>query len=331
MLHKIKKTLDFDLKKQERKIFLIFILGLIFYAVLVLFGDAKKIINISFSFKWNLIIVLLLLSFLNYIVRFVRWHYFLRQISIKIPLVNSFRIFLAGLSMTVTPGKMGEVVKAYLIKKEAGNKFAQMVPLLITERLTDGIGMLLLALGGIYFFRQSLIFFLFSFGLVVLFFLFIYNKKYTLKLIRKLEDRFGHLKPLDFFLTFFEHSEKLLKLKHLTVGIILSVTAWSLEGISLFLLINSFGHFWQWKSLFYSLFIFSFSSIAGFLVLVRGGIGVAEGSITSLLTLFFQIGIAQGIFITLIFRFVTLWFGVFLGLVNLFLSFSRLRFAERKT
>ncbi|OGK13090.1 hypothetical protein A3B40_05120 [Candidatus Roizmanbacteria bacterium RIFCSPLOWO2_01_FULL_37_16] len=325
MLHKFKKNFDFDLKKQEKKILLIFILGLLFYALLVLFGDLKKIINISYSFNWTVVIVLLLFSFLNYLIRFFRWQYFLRQIAIKIPFSTSFRIFLAGLSMTVTPGKMGEVVKAYLVKKETGNKFAQMVPLLIIERMTDGVGMMILALGGIYLFRQSVIFFLFSFLIVVLFFLFVYYKKYTLRIIKKLEGRFGHLKPLDFFITFFEHSHKLLKFRQLTTGILLSILAWSFEGISLFLLINNFGSFWQWKSLFYALFIFSFSSIAGFLVLIPGGIGVAEGSITSLLTLFFPIEIPQAIFITLVFRIVTLWFGVLLGLVNLFFSFSKLK------
>ena len=330
MLHKLKKSLDFDFKKQEKKILFIFILGLLFYAGLILLADFKKIVKISTSFNWSLILVLALLSFLNYLIRFARWQYFLHKISIKIPVFNSFRIFLSGLSMTVTPGKMGEVVKAYLIKRETGNKFAQMVPLLITERLTDGIGMLILALGGIYLFRQSLIFFLLAFAVVLLFFLFIYFKKYTLNFIKKLENRFGHLKPLEFFLTFFANSEKLLKFNHLVTGILLSLIAWFLEGFSLFLLINSFGSFIRWDALFYSLFIFSFSSIAGFLVLIPGGIGVAEGSITTLLNLFFQIPLPQAVFITLIFRFATLWFGVFIGLINLLISFSRLKRSFQK-
>jgi len=274
-------------------------------------------------------LVLLFLSLLNYLIRFIRWHYFLKQIAIHLPVITSFQIFLSGLSMTVTPGKMGEVVKAYLVKKHTGNKFSQMIPLLITERLTDGIGMLILALGGIYLFRQSILFFVFSLAIIVIFFCFVYYKQYTLRFIKKLEHKVGHLKVLDFFITFFDHSEKLLKPKQLIVAIILSLVAWAFEGFSLFLLLNSFGQFWNLKSFLLSFFIFSFSSIAGFLVLIPGGIGVAEGSITSLLNLFFQIKLPQAIFITLIFRFTTLWFGVFLGLLNLFLSFSKLRLYEK--
>lgn len=331
MLHKIKKNLNLNFNKLEKKILLIFILGLLFYASLVMLGDVKKIMKISFSFNWTVVAILLLLSFLNYLIRFARWHYFLKQSSIFLPLVTSFQIFLSGLSMTVTPGKMGEVVKAYLVKKHTGNKFAEMIPLLITERLTDGIGMLILALGGIYLFRQSVVFFVFSFLIVASFFIFVYFKKYTLYVIKKLEDKIGHLKVLDFFLTFFEHSEKLLKPRQLGIAIILSIIAWSLEGLSLFLLINSFGQFWNLHSLLFAFFIFSFSSIAGFLVLIPGGIGVAEGSITSLLTLFYGLDLPYAIFITLVFRLVTLWFGVFLGMWNLFLSLSKLHLTNLKT
>lgn len=230
--------------------------------------------------------------------------------------------------MTVTPGKMGEVIKAYLVKKETGNRFAQMVPLLITERVTDGIGMIILAIGGVYLFRQSFLFFLFSAGIVLLFFLFVFFKKFTLDIIKKIEDKTRHFKLLDFFITFFDHSEKLLKPAMLFNGIILSVIAWFLEGFSLFILINSFGSFWDLHSLFFALFIFAFSSIAGFLVLIPGGIGVAEGSISSLITFFYHLDISKAIFITLIFRFTTLWFGVFLGLINLLLSFSKRRLSD---
>ena len=327
MLKKIAKSLD--LKSLERKILIFFTVGLIFYISLVLFADIQKIFQVFLLFNWQLVFVLLFLSLLNYLIRFIRWHYFLKQIAIHLPVITSFQIFLSGLSMTVTPGKMGEVVKAYLVKKHTGNKFSQMIPLLITERLTDGIGMLILALGGIYLFRQSILFFVFSLAIIVIFFCFVYYKQYTLRFIKKLEHKVGHLKILDFFITFFDHSEKLLKPKQLTVAIILSSVAWSLEGFSLFLLLNSFGQFWNLNSFLLSFFIFSFSSIVGFLVLIPGGIGVAEGSITSLLNLFFQIKLPQAIFITLIFRFTTLWFGVFLGLLNLFLSFSKLRLYEK--
>lgn len=309
--------------QQEKRIFIFFLLGIAFYTSLIFLVDLKKVIGVSYKFNWSIVPLLLLLSFLNYLVRFFRWHYLLGQISIKIPLKTSFRIFMSGLSMTVTPGKVGETIKAYLVKKETGNSFSQMIPLLIFERLTDGIGMIILALGGIYLFRQSILFFILSIAIILAFFVFIKTKNQTLSLIKRIEDKVGHIKILDFFIAFFEHSNLLMKPNILTRSIIFSLIAWFFEGASLFLLVNQFGGFFNLSSLFLSLFIFSFSSIAGFLVLIPGGIGVAEASITSLMTLFYGLGLPEAVFATLLFRFATLWFGVGLGLINLFLSFSK--------
>ncbi len=310
-----------DIKKQEKRILLIFISSILLYTVFVLLADIKKILSASAKFNWRIIPLLLLFSFLNYVFRFFRWHYLLRKINIILPLKKSFQIFFSGICMTVTPGKMGEVLKAYLVKKETGNRFSEMVPLLVFERMTDGIAMIILALGGVYFFRQSIIFFVFSTLMVVGFIIFIYAKEMVVKLIKRFEKRFFHIKILDFVITFFENSQKLLTGKNLATAVGLGIIAWAFEGISLFLLVNQFVvgaiHESPLQGLFYSLFIFSFSSIAGFLALIPGGVGVAEGSITSFLMLFFKMALPQALFITIIFRFITLWFGVSMGLLFL--------------
>lgn len=310
-----------DIKKQEKRILLIFIFSILLYTVFILFADIKKILSVSAKFNWKIIPILLLLTLLNYLFRFFRWHYLLKKINIKLPFKKSFNIFFSGISMTVTPGKMGEVLKAYLVKKETGNRFSEIVPLLVFERMTDGMAMIILALGGVYFFRQSIIFFVFSTLLVIGFIVFIYAKDTVVNLIKRFEKRFFHVKILDFAVAFFENSQKLLNSGNLLVAVFLGIIAWAFEGISLFLLVNQFMagaiHESSLQALFYSLFIFSFSSIAGFLVLIPGGVGVAEGSITSFLMLFFKMTLPSAIFITIIFRFVTLWFGVSMGLLFL--------------
>jgi uncharacterized protein (TIRG00374 family) len=310
-----------DIKKQEKRIFLIFILSILLYTGFVLFADIRKITSVSAKFNWNIIPLLLLITFFNYLFRFFRWHYLLKKINIKLPFKKSFQIFFSGISMTVTPGKMGEVLKAYLVKKQTGNRFSEVVPLLVFERVSDGVAMIILALGGVYFFRQSIVFFVFSTLLVIVFIVFIYAKDWVVNLIKRFEARFFHVKVLDFTITFFENSQKLLTVKNLVAAVFLGIIAWSLEGVSLFLLVNQLvvetSLMTSLQKLFYSLFIFSFSSIAGFLVLIPGGVGVAEGSITSFLMLFFKLTLPQAIFITLIFRFVTLWFGVSSGLIFL--------------
>ncbi len=114
--------------------------------------------------------------------------------------------------------------------------------------------------------------------------------------------------------------KKLITFKNIAVSTILGIIAWFFEGLAMYILVSQYlsGQTDQLKNLLLSLFIFCFSSIAGFLVLIPGGVGIAEGSISSLLVLFFHLPLHQAVFLTLIFRFATLWFGVSVGLVFLF-------------
>lgn len=307
----------FDLKKQEQKIVIIFILSLLLYLIFVLVGDIKKIQAVILNFRWSIIPFLLILTLSNYLIRSFRFFYYLRSINIHITLLQATQIFLAGLSMTITPGKSGEVVKAYLLRKIVRNKFSEIVPVLITERLTDGVAMIFLGLGGILLLKNSIIFFILSSLFVVVFILLIRSHKYILKMIRFLEKRFPHIKIFEFFEIFLTNAKKLVSAKNLLVGVGLAFVAWSFEGMSLFLVFREFSQINIAQGLLTAFFIFSFSSIAGFFVLIPGGIGVAEGSITYFLDTFLPLNLSQSIFITILFRFLTLWFGVLLGLLFL--------------
>ena len=54
--------------------------------------------------------LLLFLSLLNYFVRFLKWDYYLNILNVKVKKIDSFAVFMSGLIMSVTPGKMGEVL-----------------------------------------------------------------------------------------------------------------------------------------------------------------------------------------------------------------------------
>ena len=64
-------------------------------------------------------------------------------------LTDSLLVFLAGFSLTVTPGKVGEVLKSYLLRESYGQPIARTAPIVLAERLTDLIGLLLLMLIGV--------------------------------------------------------------------------------------------------------------------------------------------------------------------------------------
>ena len=52
--------------------------------------------------------------------------------------------------MSITPGKMGEVFKSWLLKKRTGTPIHASAPIVVAERFTDLLGYLILvAIGGI--------------------------------------------------------------------------------------------------------------------------------------------------------------------------------------
>ncbi len=324
VMDKLKANLSLlSIKKQEGKILLIFFVAIVVYFGFIVYADTKKVSQIAEAFNWKLIPLLLLLTLLNYIFRAVRFYYFLKRINISITFPKAFSIFMAGLSMTVTPGKSGEIIKAYLLKKTKNSRFSEVVPLLIIERLTDGIAMILLALGGIVFVKNALLFLLFASVLCLSFIVFILVESHVIKLVYQLEKRYPRFKLLEFFTIFFTNSRQLIGFKALTTGILLGLIAWSFEGYSLYLLVNELKPTSLLSGISLSLFIFSFSSIAGFFVVIPAGIGVAEGAISYFLTTLLSITVSQAVFITVIFRFVTLWFGVSLGLLFLIWNIRR--------
>ncbi|CUS88292.1 flippase-like domain-containing protein [Candidatus Kryptobacter tengchongensis] len=65
-------------------------------------------------------------------------------------------------------------------------------------------------------------------------------------------------------------------------------------------------------------FIYSFSTLAGAISMLPGGLGFTEGSMSGLL-IFNKIPKNTAVAITIIIRFATLWFAVALGLIALYI------------
>ena len=127
--------------------------GVAIYVGFSVWADARSVGRALADFKWSIALAALGLAFLNYLVRFGRWHYYLKVLGLSVPPGHSFLVFLAGFSLTVTPGKLGEVVKALLLRESHGIPAARTAPIVIAERLTDLVGLLLLACVGVFTFH----------------------------------------------------------------------------------------------------------------------------------------------------------------------------------
>lgn len=291
------------------------IVGLGIFVALSIYADVGEVTQAFAKFRWGYIPLILTLTLLNYLLRFYKWHYYLRCIGIEIKGRDSLGIFLSGLAMSVTPAKLGEIFKSYLLKRLNGTEVSKSVPVVFAERIADVLGLLILA---------AISFSALKYGLDVL----IIVLAILLTLIAILQSRQICVKLLEVFrsvplvnklsgnlIIAYESAYMLFRLKNLAVAVSISVLSWGFECLAMYFVLAGFG---TDASVLLSTFVFSFSSLAGAVSMIPGGLGVAEGSFAGLLILSgFPKSIAATA--TVIIRFCTLWLGVIVGLVTTFL------------
>ena len=97
------------------------VLGALIYLVAVLYVDIAAMRSALADFRWSAVGLALLLSSVNYLLRFWKWELCLGWLGIREPgpgnapgltRGRSLLIYIAGLSMSVTPGKVGEVLRS---------------------------------------------------------------------------------------------------------------------------------------------------------------------------------------------------------------------------
>jgi len=127
-----------------RKVVLASVVGALLYAGLALYGDVQKLGDDVRELDWAAFGIGVLLVLGNYALRIVRWHYYLGRIGVVVPWLESSLVFLCGFVMSVTPGKLGEVFKSVLLYESRGVPPTRTAPVVIAERLTDLIALVIL-------------------------------------------------------------------------------------------------------------------------------------------------------------------------------------------
>src|SRR5438105_12292931 len=97
-----------DSGKLGRRLVAAMLLGVAVYGAIVAYRGAGKIGAQLWTFAWSAFAIACGLSFVNYVLRFLKWEYYLAVLGIRgVPKPTSFLVFLSGFVLTVTPGKVG--------------------------------------------------------------------------------------------------------------------------------------------------------------------------------------------------------------------------------
>jgi glycosyltransferase 2 family protein len=265
--------------------------GLAFYADFGLFDQLGR-------FRWELFPLALALTAINYLIRFGRWHVYLARLGIEVPVGRSFAVFVAGLAMTLTPAKTGEVLKCGLLRRSFDVPVRRSAPVVLAERVTDATGVVVLAvLAGASTDRWPLLVAALA-GVVAI----------VLVVRSPLLGRFAVLGEAPV-------AARLLLGPGLLAGMTaLSAVSWFFECLAAYVCVRGLS---LDLSLVDTVVVFSVGSLAGALSFLPGGLGVAEASMTGLIRALGDVTKASAAAATVLIRLATLWFAVALGLVGL--------------
>ncbi|MDI6644122.1 MAG: lysylphosphatidylglycerol synthase transmembrane domain-containing protein [Methanobacteriaceae archaeon] len=292
----------------KNRLWLIILFAVVVYLSMAVYADLDNLSNALRSFNWIYLVLLILLTTTGYLIRFLKWNYFLKQVPVKIGLMENLFVFFSGLAMIITPAKLGEIWKGWLIKDINGEDLGKTVPVVIVDRFTDLIALVLLSLLGILYYEEGLSIIIIFVIIFSVFIVLIKSERISSLLLALLEKRAG--KYSRNIKTMHHTFQKTMTIKNLISMSLLGVLAWFMECLGLFLVVQGFGGS---TSLILSVFIFSFASLAGAASMIPGGLGVAEATLSGLLKVF-GLTSTMAIATALIVRFGTLWYGAILGL-----------------
>jgi len=291
------------------------IFGFLVFLVVVLMGDIRQVSNQVLGFRWELYPLVLILTLFNYLLRFFKWHFYLGLVGIKnYPLLDSARLFLAGFPLAVTPGKVGEVFKGVWLEKETGLPVSKGISVVLAERISDGFGVLLLSTLGVvatprYWPAYAIVFS----GMIILILiiqirpaaLWALNLSTKIPLINRFSTGLRD---------FYEGSYTLFRPKAILTAVGIGTISWLGEGIGMYLILIGLGVPAGWVTLSTAIFVLAFSTVIGAVTALPGGLGAAEASIAGMLVFILGLSRDTAAAATILIRFATLWFAVFLGL-----------------
>ena len=303
-------------------------LGLATFVAFGIWGDFRKMGDALAGFDLAILVPVLALSCANYGVRAVRWHVYLRAAGAPAPARTSIAVFLSGLAMSVTPGKLGEVIKVGLMGQATGAPGARTFPVVVTERLTDLFAVLLLVGLGVARLGGNLEVLLAGVAMTAGLFGLLATGPGT-RLVFRAAGVLLRKKIAPGTADVAQAVQRrLLAPRMLVFGIALGVAAWFAEATGLWLVVQGFPA--GALPLDAAVVIYAVGTLAGALSFLPGGLIATEATLAVLLAgeAFGSLGAeaahSASIAATLLIRLATLWFAVALGVAGLLWTRSHL-------
>lgn len=295
--------------RARKALLLSIVLSVLGYAGFSIWAGWREVAALIVQLGLGGIGLMLLLSAVNYGLRFLRWQMLLSRLGHRVPAVPSALIYVAGFALTTTPGKAGEAIRSIFLKDHGVGYHASLAAL-FSERLSDLIAVVLLAclgaashpgsrpvVGGVLL-------------LIVLLLLTLALSERLRPLHARLQASGGKLGALGARLCELMFSAASCHRPGILLATTaISVLAWGAEAWAFHFMLEGMGLSLQAT---WAFFVYALSMLVGAISFLPGGLGSAEATMVGLL-----IGAGQteasAVAATLLIRLTTLWFAVALG------------------
>lgn len=292
--------------------------GLLALVVIGLAGLAaatgwQETVDALASLSFGGLAILLVLSLVNYLFRGLRWHLYANRLGLSTGYAQNMLHFLGGFAMSVTPGRVGELVRMRWIGRETGWSFERTAPLVLVDRAADLSAMAILLALSLSLSTTGIA------GAAPVAVLALAAAIIATRpaLLRRVANLFHAISGRRFPRLFARVRRAATSLKSfsspsvLIIAGLLGTVGWLAEGYAFYLLLDWLGAdigFWT------AVGVFIFATLAGGLTGAPGGLGGAEIAMVALLILY---GVPAEIAgpATLVIRVTTLWFAIAIGLI----------------
>jgi glycosyltransferase 2 family protein len=294
---------------------LISIIGL--YSAFLIVSDINIIFDKILNFKVELLPIIFSLIIFGWFIHFTRWHLLLKNSDIHIPFKNSFSIYLAQFSLAFIPGEIGDLIKVEILKRKFNISRTKSSPIIISEWIYTGVGLVFLSFVGIFFFEFSIYVSIVFGSFITILFIAINSKKMFTKIITilgKIKFISNFTKPLE---NSFDGIKKSMNGKIAIYCSLLSITFWLIESIVVFFIMLGYGI--TSIQILDIIPMYSTSILLGFVSFLPLGIGVVEGTFSGFLSSY-GIDFTTAFTVAIIIRLFTRWIQILVGIVFLKLN-----------
>ena len=300
--------------KLDNRLILVLVAVIGIYAVFLFVSDYNIISEKISNFKINYLPLILFFVSVSWIPLIIKWHLLLKNCEINVSLKKSILVFFSGVAFEITPGQVGSLIKAQILKTSSNIPRTKTVPIIAVEKVYDLISAILASIVGIIILGIEPYLIVIAILVLSVIFFFIYYRPASEIFFERITKTKFFSKYIDNLSEFHAIFQKSTNVKIATICILLGVTYWFIISTAAYYILLAFDiNVLDYLTV---LAIYTTSILLGAISFIPAGIGITEGTIAGLLTLN-GIDVSTALILSVMIRVLTLWYSVGGGFISL--------------